>query len=203
VADQAFGSAIDPAGGREAVAGEVTYKLQRRYRRPLARRSAAAAVACIVCAVAPHPVFLHDGAGLFGAIAIAFGAVYLWQGRFRTTVTGRGIEMHGYLNHFVPWRDVRAIEVGGFGSEHMRLDETYGGVTTPTVISTWGPNARRVEASANRMAHLASITIVRASGHKQRLRAPLVSGWASDPEFGDKARELQQFWRQYGGGPAS
>ncbi len=71
------------------------------------------------------------GAGLTSLLALGIaplaacsGLTYLWRGRFRTRVTAEGIEIRGYFNHFVPWEEVRGIEVRGYGSS-MRLDDSF------------------------------------------------------------------------------
>ncbi len=131
-----------------------------------------------------------------GPVAAIFGVLYLWQGRFATKVTSRGIEMHGYLNHFVPWDDVRDIEVIRFGGGRLRVDQDLGRQVYGSRLP--GGRARRV--SPNGMAHLASIKLVRANGRKLRLRAPVVTGWAFDPDFSDKARQLDQLCSLHGRG---
>jgi hypothetical protein len=114
-------------------------------------------------------------------------------------VTSRGIEVHGYFNHFVPWDQVRDIEVTAFGSDRMGLQEDFGS-SEYARVNFRGLARDRLPAVGSGMSRLASISVVRADGHKVMLRAPLVSGWAADPEFDDKARQLEQLCARYGRG---
>ena len=186
-----------PSGPSRA---EVEFKPVSAFRRPVLIRCITLAVVTLILVVAPTPL-THGLAWITGPLAAAFGVTYLWRGRFRTKVTGRGIEVRGYFNHFVPWQDVRDIEIGGFGSADMRLDESYDGPRVWRGTLRGGSGTSR-DVSPNRMAHLATVKVVRANGRKLLLRAPLVTGWASDPEFTDKARQLQELSEQYGIGSA-
>ncbi|HEY2641606.1 MAG TPA: hypothetical protein VGI66_17185 [Streptosporangiaceae bacterium] len=133
-----------------------------------------------------------------GALAVIFGVTYLWQGRFGTRVTGRGIQIRGYFNHFLPWSDVSDMEVGGYGPANMRLDASYHTMRTVRVGVPTGPIVVRGGGHSDRMARLATIKVVRTNGSKLTLRAPRVTGWASDSDFNDKAKQLQQLVLQYG-----
>jgi hypothetical protein len=104
---------------------DIEYRLGRQYRRPTLLRFVAAAAATVVCIVTPL-AFLDTGAAIFGALAVYLGVSYVWRGRFRTRVTGRGIEARGYFNHFVPWDEVRDIEVTALGSDRVGLDDNFG-----------------------------------------------------------------------------
>ncbi len=193
------------AGGQALVEGqEVVYRVSRRYRRPMLGRFAALAVLTALFAISGLAA-VQVLAWVSGPLAAIFGVLYLWQGRFATKVTGRGIEVHGYLNHFVPWAEVRDIEVTSFGAGRLPQDQDFGGQVywgSRVRGSSLGPGARvrARRVSPNRMAHLASIKLVRANGRKLRLRAPVVAGWASDPDFTDKARQLEQLCTRYGRG---
>ncbi len=176
----------------------IDYRLTPQYRRPALLRFIMLAVLTIVCAVAPL-VLLKAGAFVFGALALFFGVSYLWRGRFRTRVTSRGIEIHGYFNHFVPWDQVRDIEVTAFGSDRMGLGEQFG-TTQYARASVQGLASDKLPAVGRGMSRLASISVVRSDGRTVMLRAPLVSGWAPDPDFDDKARELEQLCTRYARG---
>jgi hypothetical protein len=177
---------------------DIEYRLSRQYRRPTLMRfvgMAALTVICIVTSLA----FLDVGAAIFGALAVYFGVSYVWRGRFRTRVTSRGIEARGYFNHFVPWDEVRDIEVNALGSDRVGVDDNFG----TAEIARFGRGGSRVVASpitGRNISRLAGIAVVKADGQKVLLRAPLVSGWAADPEFDDKARQLHQLCIQYGRG---
>ncbi len=179
-------------------APDVEYRLSPEYRRPMLVRCAVSAVLTGIC-LASRNATLEDAAYATGALAVIFGILYLWRGRFATKVTGRGVEVHGYFNHFVPWDAIRGIEVVSFGGGDLPAGQDYGGQLYSST-SMRGTGVRMVRASPNRMAVLAAIKLVRANGRKLRLRAPLVSGWAADPDFTDKARQLEQLCAKYGRG---
>jgi hypothetical protein len=179
-------------------APEFEYRLSGQYRRPALFRFAAMVVLTVVCIVAPLAI-LDPAAAILGALAVYFGVSWLWRGRFRTKVTSRGIEVRGYFNHFAPWEQVRDIEVSALGSDRVGLEDSFGTFQSARM----GIGGSRVVTSTNtggRIARLASISVVRADGHKVMLRAPLVSGWAVDPDFDDKARQLHDLCVRYGRG---
>jgi hypothetical protein len=187
------------AGSAEPFHGpDIEYRLSRQYRRPAVMLFAAMVALTVVCIVTPLPA-LNAGAAIFGALAVYFGVSYVWRGRFRTRVTSRGIEIRGYVNHFVPWEQVRDIEVTALGSDRVGVDDDFG----TAEFARMGRGGSRVVSSRNtgrNISRLASIAVVKADGHKVRLRAPLVSGWAADPDFDDKARRLHELCIRYGRG---
>jgi hypothetical protein len=187
------------AGSAEPFHGpDIEYRLSREYRRPALMRFAATVALTVVCIVTPL-AFLDAGAAIFSALAVYFGVSYLWRGRFRTLVTSRGIQVRGYFNHFVPWEQVRDIEVTALGSDRAGLDDDFG----TAEFARFGRGGSRVVAHRNtgrNISRLASIAVVKADGHKVLLRAPVVSGWAADPDFDDKARQLHELCVRYGRG---
>jgi hypothetical protein len=187
------------AGSAEPFHGpDIEYRLSRQYRRPTAMRFAGMVALAVICIVTPLTA-LDAGAAIFSALAVYFGVTYVWRGRFRTSVTSRGIEVHGYFNHLVPWEQVRDIEVTALGSDRAGVDDNFG----TAEFARFGRGGSRVVASPNtgrNISRLASIAVVKADGHKVRLRAPLVSGWAADPDFDDKARRLHELCIRYGRG---
>jgi hypothetical protein len=187
------------AGSAEPFHGpDIEYRLSRQYRRPTLMRFLAMAALTVICIVTPL-AFLDAGAAIFGALAVYFGVSYVWRGRFSTRVTSRGIEARGYFNRFVPWELVRDIEVSALGSDRAGVDDNFG----TAEIARFGRGGSRVVASpitGRNISRLAGIAVVKADGHKVRLRAPLVSGWAADPEFDDKARQLHELCIRYGRG---
>jgi hypothetical protein len=184
------------SGSAGEIGQDVEYRLSRRYRRPMLTRFAFMVVLTVICIVSGLKS-LEFVAYPAGALAVIFGVMYLWQGRFVTRVTSRGIEARGYFNHFVPWHEVRDIEVDSWSAGRLAADEDYGSQMYASA-SSWGRGVRMSRASPNRMGRIASIKVVRANGSKLLLRAPLVSGWASDPDFDDKAKQLQQLSARYG-----
>jgi len=194
-----------PADPSQLAGQDVEYRLSREFRRPvLSRLIVSLIVTAAMASLLATPLYTlaYFVGSIFGAVAIWSAVAYLWRSRFRTTVTARGIEMRGYFNHFVPWDQVRGIEVGGYGPRNLRLDDTF----RPRVPvsrrvnyrSYRSPNAR---SASGKLARLATIKVVRTNGRMLLLRAPIVTGWASDPYFSDKARQLQQLVNLYAGPP--
>lgn len=190
------------AGSAEPFHGpDIEYRLSTQYRRPALVRFCVTAALTVIFAVTGLPI-LDGAAAITGALAGYFGLSFLWRGRFRTRVTSRGVEVRGYFNHLVPWEQVRDIEVSGFGPDQMPLDESFD-TQQYTRMRVRGAGVANARSPGSGMSRLASISVVRADGHKVRLRAPLVSGWAADPDFDDKARQLELLCVQYGRGAIS
>jgi hypothetical protein len=114
-------------------------------------------------------------------------------------VTDRGIQIRGYFSHFVPWHEIRRINTSGYGGSRAINDSLDGLVTSSGRRYT---SRRGGISTSGRRARLATIRVVRSSGRAQLLRAPLVTSWAPDPEFDNKARELRQLCVRYARGPA-
>lgn len=178
---------------------DVEYRLSRQFRQPILSRLIVSAILTAVMATViatPLRPLAYFVGSITGAMAVGCGVLYLWRGRFRTKVTARGIQIRGYFTHFVPWQEVRGIEVGGYGSPTMRLDDTL----RPAVRMVRRPGYRSSGGSTSgKMARLATVKVVRTNGRKILLRAPLVTGWASDSHFTDKAKQLQQLCDTYAG----
>ncbi|MGH3305112.1 MAG: hypothetical protein ACRDOK_26280 [Streptosporangiaceae bacterium] len=85
------------------------------------------------------------------------------------------------------------------GSAEMPLDESFD-TQQYTRMRVRGAGVASARGTGSGISRLASIAVVRADGHKVRLRAPLVSGWAADPDFDDKAMQLEQLCVRYGRG---
>lgn len=202
------GSVSGPADGFGLSGQVVEYRMQPQYRKPVLARFIASAAATVgLAATAANGVAILGVAAIITAtMAVGYGVTYVWRRRFRTRVTGRGIDVRGYFNHFIPWQDVRGIEVAGYGPANATLDDSFhaGGSgqlppqsAGPSMLGRGysGPSGN----SSDRMARLATIKVVRANGQKVLLRAPLVTAWASDPSFNDKARQLQALCQQHAG----
>ena len=56
-------------------------------------------------------------------------------------------------------------------------------------------------AAAGARARLGTVRLVRTSGRRMLLRAPLATSWAIDPYFEQKARQMQELANQYGTRP--
>ncbi len=85
-----------------------------------------------------------------------------------------------------------AIEVGGSGAPRMRLPAQFRPGANAEDGLLWG-------STGGAGARLATIAVVRVRRRKVLLRAPLVTAWAADPRFTEKASQLRQFARQYTG----
>jgi hypothetical protein len=197
----ASGNSAPPSDPQQLAGQDVEYRLSREFRQPvLSRLIISVILTAVLWSLLATPFYplAYFAGSITAAFAVWSLGAYLWRGRFRTTVTGRGIEMRGYFNHFVPWDQVSAIEIGGYGSPHMRLDDTFRSEirVARRYRSYGGPNAR---STSGKMARLATLKVVRTNGRKLMLRAPIVTGWASDPYFSDKARQLQQLCNLYAG----
>jgi hypothetical protein len=197
------GNGAPPSDPQQLAGQDVEYRLSREFRQPvLSRLIISTVITAILWSLLASPFYplAYFAGSIAAAVAVASAAAYLWRGRFRTRVTARGIEMRGYFNHFVPWDEVRDIMVVRYGSPYLRQDDTFRPqirVSRRTSYRSYrGPNAR---STSGKLARLATIRVVRTNGRKLMLRAPIVTGWASDPYFADKARQLQQLCNLYAG----
>ncbi len=177
---------------------DVEYRLSPQHRRPARTHFLFMAALTAGCVVTRLPV-LGGAAVLTGALALFFGVSYVWRCRFRTRVTSRGIEIRGYFNHFVPWELVRDVEVTESGPDRVQLGDGPEGPQY-TRLRLTGASVASIGSLSGSVSRLASISVVRANGSKLLLRAPLVSGWAADPEFDRKAWQLDQLCVRCGRG---
>ncbi len=204
-----FGAVGDTGMTGVAASPEVLaeYRLPRQYRRPFLSRFIVAGVFtglfAFAAAEGANPGFLAVG-GLVGIGAVYNGAMYIWRARFRTRVTAQGIEIHGYFNHFVPWRDVKAVHEEGYG-DSQPLDAGYDVRSAWSGLGSRSSPYRRgggaMGSTTGRRARLGVIRIARYRGKGVMLRAPLVTAWAPDPQFSDKLRQIQTLSAQYGTRP--
>lgn len=146
----------------------------------------------------PDLLFLGS---VFSPVAIYNGVAFIWRRRFRTRLTTQGVEIRGYFNHFVPWSEVRGFEVGGYG-ESQPLNRGYDGALVAGPLGG-ALTARRSGPAPKfgRRARLGTVHLVRTSGRRMVLRAPLVTSWAIDPYFDQKTRQMQEQCNQYGTRP--
>lgn len=179
------------------------YRQPRQYRRPfLARFVAFGAIAGLLSwagtrGIAPDLLVIGSVLGLAAAYN---GAMYIWRGRFRTRLTTEGIEIRGYFNHFVPWRDVRAVQEGGFGSAQLLNTDYEAQPTYARGLTSWRAHSRTGSTTGPR-AKLGVVRVVRFKGKSLMLRAPLVTSWAPDPYFDQKLRQIEGLSGQYGTRP--
>lgn len=199
---QAAGRVSGFAGEPGLPGSDLEFRLPRAYRQPALRRFAGLAVLTVLLALTPLPAAVHGAAWLTGVLAAVYGIAYVWRGRFATRTTSRGIEARGYVNHFVPWEDVAGLDTGGSAPADARLSDGYSGAQYVHATISGGVVLGAGDA-AGRQGRLATVQVVRTSGRRLRLPAPLVTGWAADPDFDDKARQLQELCRRYGRPPAA
>ncbi|HTT53486.1 MAG TPA: hypothetical protein VMH35_18995 [Streptosporangiaceae bacterium] len=142
------------------------------------------------------PLITWAAAAVFGAGALLEAVRYVWQGRFRTRLTARGIEARGYFDHFIPWSEVTGIQAGGTAVPDAE--------PAPIAGRPWDSPARP---PLSRVTHpyeggyrgkLASVRVTRRQGRSVLLRAPLVTSWQDDPQFGDKVQLLGQWQHDCG-----
>jgi hypothetical protein len=198
------------AGGTGLSGRDVTFTLDRGYRKPLVRRCAVSLVFAIIfafCASAIAPSLMWALAAVFGAAALLYATRYVWAGRFRTRLSAEGIEIRGYFNHRVPWSNVAGFETGGYNAPKRSLTPATPYLKPSDAIDTSYATVRlrRMRAghgnsTAGYRARLATVRVNRTRGHSLLLRAPLVTAWQSDPEFEDKVRLIHQWWQAYGHG---
>jgi hypothetical protein len=186
-----WGPATEAAGPDGVLA---QYWLGPEYRRPVLVRFVLYAVVTVLLALAGWQV--GKVAWVLGSVmavlACGYGTTYLVRGRFRTVVTGQGIVVRGYRTRRLPWSEVCRVEVSNYTRAGLQ----------PIAVSRrgLGLGAMGTGVPSGRAARLATIRVVTSSRRKVLLRAPLVTAWASDPYFSDKARELARLVSQYGTG---
>jgi hypothetical protein len=180
---------------------DVVYTLPAEFRRPIRVRCVGLLIVSAVLYASGRGAGLASLTSLIalvtGPLGLFYGLIYLWRGRFRTRVTAEGIEIRGYFNHFLPWREILGVEVRGYGPS-MRIDDNYHSSYLRRSIGDRAPSVSVDISPSDRAARLATVRVVRANGSRCLLRAPLVPEWASDPQFDDKVRQLQKLCQQYG-----
>jgi hypothetical protein len=205
----------------------VVFTLPRRYRLPVIRGG----VTALVLTAAAASVAAISGTGYIPlAIVCGFAAAccavaYAWQGRFRTVLTPDGITIRGYFSHFVPWAEVTGFAVhdafAGLsladdsrpapplyrdGGPSGTMPDPGASLGAPGALWEFGGGGRgggglRPPANSSRRRGRSTVRVVRRKGRRMLLRAPVVTSWQSDPEFGDKLRLLAQWHHQHAAPP--
>jgi hypothetical protein len=162
---------------------DVEFRLGRGYRTlPLVQGCFTLVLAAALFAGGVHMPALR-GLALFPfAYAVGSFAVCAWRAHVSTRLTPRGIEIRRFRRRLVPWQAISGIETIGY--------DRVGDVPVA--------NARtRVASSRGRgPGTVAAVRIVRASGHRIRLPAPLVTNSQGDPQFNDKVQLIKERWQQ-------
>jgi len=190
--------------------GEVVFRLDPGFRRPLLTRGstvlAVAVVAAVVAGLGVIPAFAWGVAAAFAALALCYAARYVWVGRFRTRLSPQGIEIRGYFDHFVPWPDVTGVEVTRPEATGLILSGSTRGMHVTEVDPSTQPQLGEQLAGADESGlgvKLATVRVARSHGHRLLLRAPLVTAWQEDPEFENKVQTIRQWWQAYGQGTSA
>jgi len=183
---------------------DVVFALSRGYRAPLLRRGALALVVAVIAAVIAGAGIVPPVAVAVAAACAAFAAsqaaLYLWRGRFRTRLSPQGIEARGYFDHLIPWSEVTGIQVQEASAGPAQVQAITGQPWDSPAVQ---PLSRVLhDSQSGYRAKLATVRVTRRGRHPLTLRAPLVTAWQDDPEFGDKARLIRQWWQAYGPGSA-
>jgi len=194
--------AADSAGEGGLSGQDVVFRLARGYRRPLVTRGSGLLVVAILAAVVAGlgviPAVAWTVAGFFAVLALCYAARYAWIGRFRTRLSPRGIEIRGYFDHFVPWPDVTGVEVTSREPTGLLLTGSTRGVHVTEFDPSQQPRTSEKVAGQDASNGLVTVRVARSSGHRLLLRAPIVTGWQSDPEFEDKVATIRWWWQAYG-----
>jgi hypothetical protein len=163
--------------------GDVEFRLSRGYRARLLWRGCAALALAVGLFVAGLNMSALKWVAL---LPLAYSAcsvtLYLWRGRFCARLTPRGIEVHRYFNKFVPWQSIRDVETLSYD----RVADVPVANLRNRTVSPRGGGPRLV----------AAVQVVRTSGHRIRLPAPLVTADQGDPDFDDKVRLIRSRWRE-------
>ncbi len=192
-------AALDPG----LPGNEVVFSRDRATRLPLLRRAVAAVFFAGLAAAASTllgpPMFIV--AGVLGLGALGGAVSYAWKGRFRTVLTPQGIELHGYVRHFIPWHEVAGFRVK-HGQEGARSgQDEVDPAEQVEIFNLWLRKPGLVPYGGHQTApprpHV-TVQVVRSSGQRMVLPAPVVSGPAGDPQLGDKLSQLEAWRQRYG-----
>ncbi|HYB19004.1 MAG TPA: hypothetical protein VEF71_26540 [Streptosporangiaceae bacterium] len=169
---------------------DVEFRLGRGYRtRLLAQGFVALVLAAALFAAGLHMSALQVLAVFPLAYAAGSFAVYAWRGHLSTRLTARGIEIRRYRRRRVPWQAIRDIETISY--------DQVADVPVANISTRIGSSPRRRGPRT-----VAAVRMVRTSGHRIRLPAPLVTDSQDDPDFDDKVRLIKARWQQAVAGTA-
>jgi Bacterial PH domain len=168
---------------------DVEFRLGRGYfARPLAKGCLALVIAAVLYVADFHAPALQFLAIFPLAFAAGSLAVCAWRGHLRTRLTPQGIEVRRYHRKLVPWQDIRNIETISYS--HVGDVPVANPRTRIASPRGRGPNT------------VAAVQIVRTSGHRIRLPAPLVTRSQDDTEFTNKVQLIKERWQQAVAGTA-
>jgi hypothetical protein len=188
-----------------AIVDDVEFRLARGYRTRLLVQGCAALVLAAALYAARLHMFVRPSPAsgwpsrpseitsqwlaVFPLIYAAGSfAVYAWRGQLSTKLTPWGIEIRRYRRRLVPWQAIRDVETISYDRV---ADVPVANVRTRAV----SPRDRGPRT-------VAAVQIVRTSGHRIQLPAPLVTRSKDDPDFNDKVRLIKARWQQAVAGTA-
>jgi hypothetical protein len=168
---------------------DVEFRLGRGYRTlPMVQGCFTLVIAVALFAGGVHMPALQGLAVFPFAYAVGSFAVCAWRAHVRTRLTARGIEIRRLRRRFVPWDAIRSIETIGYD----RVEDVPVANARTRVASARGRGPGTV----------AAVRIVRTSGHRIKLPAPLVTNSQGDSGFNDKVKLIKARWQQAVGGTA-
>jgi hypothetical protein len=162
---------------------DVEFRLGRGYRiRPLVQ----AGVALVLAAALYAAGFGESGLKWLALFPLAYAAGSIGRSALRsrvsTRLTAQGIEIRHYRRRFVPWQSIKDIEALGYDRVADVPVENF--------------RSQRVSSSGRGPRTVAAVEIVRTSGHRIKLPAPVVTDSQDDPDFADKAQQIKARWEQ-------
>jgi Bacterial PH domain len=162
---------------------DVEFRLGRGYfARPLAQGCLALVLAVILYVADFHTPGLQFLAIFPLVFAAGSLAVCGWRGHLRTRLTAQGVEIRRFHRRLVPWEAIRDIETIGYD----RVGDVPVASARTRIESPRGRGPRTV----------AAVQLVRTSGHRIRLPAPVVTNSQGDPHFNDKVQLIKARWQQ-------
>lgn len=168
---------------------DVEFRLGRGYyARPLAQGCLALVLAVVLYVADTHAPALQVLAVFPLAFAVGSLTVCAWRSHLRTRLTPQGIEIRRFHRKLVPWQAISNIETISYG----RIDD----------VPVANPRTRIVSSGGSGPNTVAALQIVRTSGHRIRLPAPLVTKTQDDAEFTKKAELIKGRWQQAVAGTA-
>jgi hypothetical protein len=169
--------------GRMTQVEDVEYRPQRRAGMfTLLRACITAAVAVLLQSLGFRQTTYV--ALLLGVLAIAWFADYAVKRRLRIRLTETGIESRGLRTGFIPWAQVRDVQVMGavvVGNSAVVVGNGAAG--------NWGGR----QGGATRK--VASVRVQQADGSWRELAMPVVWENAPDPDFTSKVAVIKDRWQ--------
>lgn len=159
----------------------MEFSLGADHRRALIMRGVFALVLAIIVNFASDYALSTFVSVVCYVIGAWYVVLWMWRARFSTSVGPEGIEIRGYFNRTVPWSQIREIFVQDYERSRIPVAAGY---------------SNRGRGSSGRGSKkVAAVKIVRTSGRRLELRAPLVTMATADSEFDAKVDAIREAWR--------